>query len=609
MKRNRIWYISGLLLCVLFFIGSADYYGMHKRLLKDGGDGWGYYIYLPSVFISGDVTTLEYVFAKRKEFSPHTIDYNINHLGAGEVYIAPNGNPVIKYTSGVAIMMSPFFLGAHLIVKLTGGEANGFGDIYWFAIYLGVIFWVFFGMFFLFKVLVRYVRVEAAYLSLLLIALGTNLYYFSVYNSGMSHAPLFALYCFLIYFSDRFYVKPSKMAAIMIGLAAGLITMIRPVEIICLLIPLLWSFEGLRSRLQQLWTLRTFLFIAAIAFAIGVFPQLFYWKITTGDWLYYSYGEEGFNFLKPKIRRGLFGYMNGWFVYTPLMLLVIPGLWIMYKKKLGMLLPIVLFMAIHIYVVYSWHNWYYINSFGSRPMVETYALMAFPLSFAIQWLYRSWRKILLILMAVFCVLLNQLHTWQVSQGMMLSENGNPAYYWALFGKTKMTERMLIAADTGVPQPDKSQLDSIKLLYEYVAPVDTSTILSEQPFVVLPAYSDKKLEGAVQNPDVESGDYIRVSVEALSKGWNSDRWNMATITAYIAKDGKPTKWVWNRINNKLGNPTWNLWGTTPDVWGEAWFFFKVPRNYVPTDELHVFVENKGHVDVHIHGFKLEHWRKK
>ncbi len=608
MKSKRSWYITGFIIGVLFLIGSVQYYGMHKRLLKDGGDAWGYYIYLPSVFISGDLTTLEHVFAKRKEFSPHSINYNINYLGAGEVNIAPNGKPVIKYTSGVAIMMSPFFLVAHGITILTGGQADGFGDNYWFSFYFGVIFWVCLGLFLLYKVLIRYVSAGAAYISLVLIALGSNLYYFTVYNSGMSHAPLFALYSILIFFTDRFNRGPSKISAIMIGLTAGLITMIRPVEFICILIPLFWSFESIRALFQRLWALRIYLIIASIAFALGIFPQLLYWKITTGEWIFYSYGEEGFNFLNPHIRKGIFSYMNGWLVYTPLMFLVIPGLVLMFKQRFGMLLSILLFMPIHIYIVYSWHNWYYINSFGSRPMVETYSLLAFPLAFTIQWLTKSWRKIILVLLGVFFVLLNQLQTWQVSQGMMLSE-GNSAYFWALFGKTKMTEKILVAADTGVRQPDESTMDSISLLYKYEFQKDSSSKENEVPVVVLPAYTDIRMETSLKDLNVKVGDYIKVSVEALAKGWNSDRWGMATVTAYIAKNEVPTIWIWNRINNKLGNPTWNLWGTTPDVWGEAWFFFKVPKDYESSDILHVFVENKGHVDMHIGSFTVEHWRGK
>ncbi|TVR79818.1 MAG: hypothetical protein EA409_08810 [Saprospirales bacterium] len=608
MKTNRYWYFSGLLICVIYLIGSVQYYGMHKQLLKDGGDGWGYYIYLPSAFISGDLTTLEHVFDKRKEVSPHTIDYNINHMGASEVYIAPNGNPVIKYTSGVAIMMSPFFLTAHIITKVTGGQADGFGDIYWFSIYIGVIFWVTMGLILLFKTLSRYLNQDSAFLTLGLIALGTNLYYFSVYNAGMSHAPLFALYCILIYFSDKFYLSPGKFPAIIIGLAAGLITMIRPVELICVLIPLLWSFDGFHHRLKKLWNLRIYLLLAAIAFFISVFPQLLYWKITTGDWLYYSYGDEGFNFLKSRIKKGLLGYQNGWLVYTPLMFLVFPGLWIMFKKRSRLLFPITLFMILHIYIVYSWHNWYYINSFGSRPMVETYALMAFPLGYFIQWLSKSWRKIILVVLSVFFVLLNQLQTWQVSQGMLLSEQGNSAYYWELFGRTKMTEKILIAADTGVRQPEIGKLDSVSLLFEYAIAGDIEVEETGELYQVLPAYTDIKLEAALKDLNVKPGDYIRVSVEALSRGWNSDRWGMATVTAYIEKDGDQTVRVWNRINNKLGNPTWNLWGTTPDVWGEAWFYFEVPKSFDSTDVLHVFVENRGHVDIYVRSLKVEHWVK-
>jgi hypothetical protein len=206
-------------------------------------------------------------------------------------------------------------------------------------------------------------------------------------------------------------------------------------------------------------------------------------------------------------------------------------------------------------------------------------------------------------LCLFFVVLNQFQVWQVSKGMMSSEEGNRAYYWALFGKAKMTEEMLIAADTQLAQPKRNGLDSLGVLWSYA---DT---LAAYPDGVklLPAHSDRVVEVQLSDLPIQRGDYVRISVEALSKGWTSNRWGMATITAHLSHEGKPYRWKWNRINNKLGNPEWNLYGGQPDVWGEAWYFYKIPRQYKPGDVLHVFLSNPSHLDMYIRSFQVEHWR--
>ncbi len=77
-----------------------------------------------------------------------------------------------------------------------------------------------------------------------------------------------------------------------------------------------------------------FLFKAiALLFMLPIFPQLLYWKLVSGNWLFYSYGNEGFDFLHPHIFDGLFCFKNGWLSYTPIMLFGLIGIVLMHKKK------------------------------------------------------------------------------------------------------------------------------------------------------------------------------------------------------------------------------------------------------------------------------------
>lgn len=606
-QNIRFYRLIGLV-TVLWLVASVLFYGKYSDIFKGGGDAWGYYIYLPTTFISGDWETLDYVTQKRKELRPHSIDYSAGKHGFLEVYTAENGHPVIKYTSGVALMLSPFFLVAHAICGVFSSlSADGFNTIYWLSVYLGTIFWVLLGCVLLFKVLNRYFSTGAAFFTVLLILLGTNLYYFTVYNL-MSHAPLFALYCILIYVTDNFYKSSTWYSGFLIGIICGLICMIRPTEIICVFIPLLWNIGTLSDRFSFLISRYKILLQAVLGGFISIFPQLLYWKVTSGSWIHYSYGDEGFNFLKPYIRRGLTSFQNGWLIYTPIMCFAVFGLIILYRKYRGVFIPVMVFTAVHIYIIYCWHNWYYINSFGSRPMVEAYALLAFPFAAFLQYFCQGWKKYLLISGSLFFVLLNQFQTFQVSKAIMHSEEGSWSYYQSIFGKTKMTESMLITADTQERQPEPESLDSAGVLWSHeftqsaLLNKDTTSVIRLSP------QHTPRIEQQLGKADIRPGDYIKISVAAKAGGWNADRWKMATTGILFEKEGATYLFKWNRINNKLGNPTWNLWGGVPDVWGEAWFFVQVPEKYTPDDKILVWAENTGVVPVELKSFQVELWRR-
>ena len=609
LKVKKQWKWVAVVATLAWLIASLSYYDMYNRLLKEGGDAWGYYIYLPSFFISKDLNKLAYITEKRKEFSPYSLHPSINHLGFGEVNIAENGNPVIKYTSGVAIMISPFFLTAHLIAHLTGWDQSGFSSIYWLSAYLGVICWVLLGAWFLWLTLKRYFPSALSFGVILVLLLGTNLYYFLVYNSPMSHAPLFALYSILLYHTDNLYRSPQFKSIFFIGLLSGLITMIRPVALISLCIPLLWQFTSLRERWQFIIGNSKLLPVAILGFFLGVLPQLLYWKYVSGDWIFYSYGEEGFNFKRPMILPGLLSFSNGWLIYTPVMWLTLPGMYWIFQKHRQLFYSIIVFGILHVYIIYSWHNWYYINSFGSRPMIEAYALLAFPLTASLTYLSKTWIKWMAGLFIIGTVLLNQFQTWQVSKGIMLSEGGNFPYYMAIFGKTRMDSRALISADTKEWQPHLSDVFFKDTLMTYAILQDTlHQDGPEGPNIFLDQNQSVQLKMILESDQIRPGDYLRISTIAKANNWNGDRWGMAAQNCYFYSGDSIYKARWNRINNKIGNPTWNLWGSSPDVWGEAWFFVKVPTQYQRGDAIHIWVENPRPVGIYVRQFHVELWNQ-
>jgi hypothetical protein len=121
------------------------------------------------------------------------------------------------------------------------------------------------------------------------------------------------------------------------------------------------------------------------------------------------------------------------------MLLAFLGFAIMYKRKERVLWGILVFTAVNIYIVFSWPMWYYGGSFGCRALVQSYAILALPLGYAIQFLFAHSRlKVLAILFIICAAALNLFQTMQYSRNMIHTEGLSAYTYSLLFGKTSVT---------------------------------------------------------------------------------------------------------------------------------------------------------------------------
>ena len=285
-------------------------------------DACGYYIYLPATFIYHDLGHMDFYPALDSEYHHSLgINYSLRFV---------KGKTLDKYPVGVAIFELPFFLIANSYCRATlQYKANGFTLPYQVGGMLGNIFWAIVGLFVLRRFLNRYFNDNITAITLLCIAFGTNLYVYATFIVGMSHVYSFFLFSWLLLLTDSWYRDPdSKLTTIMTGLVAGLIFIVRPVNIIALLVPLLWmvgSRATLKARLMLFAGHYRQVLLMCQAFCLVAFVQFSYWKLITGHWLVYSYDGERFDFLHPNIVNGLFSYRKGWFLYTPLALIGLSG--------------------------------------------------------------------------------------------------------------------------------------------------------------------------------------------------------------------------------------------------------------------------------------------
>jgi hypothetical protein len=237
----------------------------------------------------------------------------------------------------------------------------------------------------------------------------------------MSHGYSFALFCIFLFLIEKWQEKQNYGTTIFMGLTIGLISLIRPtngIVVILLLFYNITNLKDIRNRIQLFLKNYTKI-IAMLLFAFIVWiPQLLCWKSVTGEWLYYSYGNEKFFFNNPQILSVLFGFRKGWLIYTPVMIFALIGVGMLWKTNKKYFYPTVLFLIINIYIVSSWWCWWYGGGFGMRALIESYAILAIPLATFLTWITKQTlhRKIVLWSVVAIISLLSVLHTFRYHYG-------------------------------------------------------------------------------------------------------------------------------------------------------------------------------------------------
>jgi hypothetical protein len=328
-----------ILVYLSFNYHSKAAYNSYKHVIW--ADQAGYYVYLPLSFIY--------------DFGNKELPENIVEKTGEGFEIAENGKVVTKYNYGVSLLQSPFFIIAHFYAINSKYDANGFSEPYHWAIMLAAIFYCLAGLHLLYLFLINYVRPLVSLLSVLIILLGSNLYYYAIGQAGMSHVYSFFLFCGIIYLTDLFLRKKEIRTFYVLAFCFTLALIIRPTAIILVLFVLMYNplNVSFKERWKGILKSVTHISTALLLFAILLAPQLIYWKYTHGSITHYSYEQEGFsNWSNPKILPVLFSANNGWFVYTPLAFVLLIFLFIQQSSSTKTSSVIVILVGL--YVFSSW---------------------------------------------------------------------------------------------------------------------------------------------------------------------------------------------------------------------------------------------------------------
>ncbi len=97
------------------------------------------------------------------------------------------------------------------------------------------------GLFFLRKFLLYHFRDEVIAVTIFAVGIGANLYFTAVFQGAMAHGYLFFLVALLLYLTQRWEISGNRKLIFSISFLVGLISLIRPNDIIVILIPFFFA--------------------------------------------------------------------------------------------------------------------------------------------------------------------------------------------------------------------------------------------------------------------------------------------------------------------------------------------------------------------------------
>jgi hypothetical protein len=374
-------------------------------------DGKGYYDYLPATFIYHD-----YHFGFRNQDIPYAQD-NRSHN------IVCNGKIINKYSCGLAVLWSPFFVAAHEWAKSSKEVAhNGYSLPYHFAVYMAALAYLLAGLIYLRKLLLLFTHNLFLVQSIQVIVLfATNLYAYVYVESSFTHAYSFTLITMFFYAFLQWYKTSLSRYLYISSILLALIVLVRPFDLLVILF-LPFFTGGIRPFYQYIK--RSFSeFPRASVTALFLFAALasvqpLIWYIQCGNFFPWTYTQETFRFSQPALWLTLFGFKKGLFIYTPVLLLGLPALFILFRKgkKMQAICLILAWLILH-YFIASWEMWWYGGSFGLRPYVDFYVLFAIMILLTLENV-RSWIRALVYLFAGVCLCLNLFQVYQYTHKIL-----------------------------------------------------------------------------------------------------------------------------------------------------------------------------------------------
>ena len=527
-------------------------------------DGIGYYSYLPATFIYNDPTFSYYKDINRK--------YKDNDQN-GPFMTMVDDKLLNKYYYGEALMVAPFFAGAHLYGNLFNLDNDGFAPHYQIAVGLACLFWVMIGLYYLAKYLANFVSPRTAAITSGLIYGGSNLFYYTIFEPSASHPYSFTLVACFIYFAHKSFQNNTVKSYLIVAFILSLSIAVRPSNaIVVLALPAIagkwktfvnWFIGAFKWRILPL---------AFIILGILLFPQAWFYKQQTGHWWVYAYGNEKFIFSESHFLEVLAGFRVGLITYSPIVAFAIIGLLFLIRKNKFQGFWLAGFVTFNIWLISCWWMWHYEGTFGMRPLIDHLAWWGLPLAMLLQALPKYFRQLILVIMIGIVATSNVL-AYERFQAIIPWNNMNYEKFKFLFLNTDKKFGHLFTDKNFPDFPENARTVSFYSINDGQTNSHKGILLEK---------GKRNLLFQIPIDSVCNEDeYLHISTNLM---WNFNKPHVeARIIVETISDGKAHDW--NNTPLMISTPRVNDWN---------WFFFQynTSDSTLKGDTLRIWIEEEN-----------------
>lgn len=395
--------ISWLVLVYLtinLFNSAIGYYRPADHMAS-GVDGIHYYIYLPSLWLDHDLD-----FKNQLDWAYDHHYYQLNNEN-GRYLTSPSGKPGNQWSIGPAILLSPFFLMAHLCILITGMDPQGgFSPYHQLFCFAGNSLYGFMAVILLGRFLQHYVKPSASLFGCLGILLSSSHTYYL--NPIGYMPPGLSVFSMALLLWAWHYHRISTLT----GIFAGLMFITRW-QYVLVIIPLLGcELWEKRSKFPLIKFLRF-----SLAFWLVAFIQLSAWKSLYESFFTVPHGTSQWAPAWGHVYEVLFGSMRGAFFLHPFLILGFIGFFLPAPKWLK--ITAWGLFAGQLTVIASSADWAGGHSFGQRFFDGMLPFWGMGAAFCIQFIHSHKRMVqLLWILLLISALWNQAFIFQYQAKMI-----------------------------------------------------------------------------------------------------------------------------------------------------------------------------------------------